>query len=70
MNSRGRGAMTSWRYNALPFSEDHNKTEGSLEDTATSPGKKGDLSMLMERSLGMLKILELKGDCFYIQNHL
>jgi hypothetical protein len=46
LNSRGRGAMTSWRHNTLPFSEDYNKTEGSLEDTATSPGKKGDLSML------------------------
>jgi hypothetical protein len=52
MNTRRRGLLASWRHNALPFSEDYNKVEGALDDTATSPIKKGDHSMVDGEDLG------------------
>jgi hypothetical protein len=52
MNTRGRGPLASWRHNALPFSEDYNKVEGALDDTGTSPAKKGHHSMIDGEDLG------------------
>jgi hypothetical protein len=45
MNGRGRNVPTSWRHNALAYAADHNRVEGVLDDTGSSPVKDKDDNM-------------------------